>query len=429
MPASVPPDKASYLRMSAEIEKSLQDDDLNKFFPAAVDEQGGGFFESFSQNWTHTGVSGRGDPSTDTTRSVVYQSRLTWLAAQAALRYPDQAEKYLAITRHGAKFLEEKQWDAQNGGFWWAVDNKGASRGDSKHVYGVSFAIYALATNFKVTHDPLALEYAKKGFAWLESHSHDDKNGGYYEQLRGDGSHIPAGTRGNDVVGAANGQKSMNSHIHLLESLTALLDVWPDELVKKRTEEVYQIGLTKIYADPGYLHLFFSADWTPVAGRDSYGHDIETAFLFADAAAVLGKPDDPACWTAGRNIVDHCLKVAFDPAEGCLNSEGAVDGTGTMDKSRVWWVEAEALNALLLMHERYGKDDPKYWNAFVREWNFISAHQIDHQNGGWFNTLNPDDTPMRSKLAKTDAWTEGYHQGRAMLTVTAGLKRLAEGQK
>jgi mannobiose 2-epimerase len=165
-----------------------------------------------------------------------------------------------------------------------------------------------------------------------------------------------------------------------------------------------------------------------VAGRDSYGHDIETAFLFADAAAALGKPDDPACWQAGRNIVDHCLKVAFD-SNGGLNSEGTVDGSGTMDKSKVWWVEAESLNALLLMHERFGKADPKYWDAFVREWNFISAHQIDHANGGWFNTLNPDDTLVRGKTAKTDAWTEGYHQGRSMLTVTATLKRLAEDNK
>jgi mannobiose 2-epimerase len=422
----VPPTKASYLRVAAEVEKSLQDDDLKKFFPAAVDNQGGGFFESFSENWTHTGLNGRGNASTDTTRSVVYQSRLTWLAAQAAMRYPAEAEKYLAIARHGAKFLEEKQWDAKNGGFWWAVDTNGVARSDSKHAYGNSFAIYALATSYKATHDPDALDYAKKGFAWMEKNAHDEKNGGYFEQIRGDGSLITAAAAGGDIVGARNGQKSMNSHIHLLESFTALLEVWPDDLVKKRTEELYQIGLTKIYSDPGYLYMFFSPDWTPVAGRDSYGHDIETAFLFADAAAALGKPDDPACWRAGRNIVDHCLKVAFSPTEGCLYNEGTVDGSGTPDKSKVWWVQAEALNALLLMHDRYGQSDPKYWNAFVQEWNFISAHQIDHQNGGWYNTLNPDKTPLRSKIAKTDSWTEGYHQGRSMLTVTATLKRLAD---
>jgi len=424
---SVAPTRENYLRIAAEVEKSLQNDDLLKFFPATVDPNGG-FFENFGRDWSHT------NPARDTTRSIVYQSRLIWLAAQAAMRYPALAETYLAYVRHGTQFLIDKQWDKTAGGFWWSVDVSGrVARQSDKHIYGNAFAIYALAAAYQATHDQADLDLAKTAFAWLETHAHDATNGGYFEQLRADGSHVtapapgaaPTGRGGGDVLGARPGQKSMNAHIHILEALTGLLEVWPDDLVKKRTEEVYQIGLTKIYADPGYLHLFFTEDWTPAAGRDSYGHDIESAYLFAESAAALGKPDDPACWTAGRKIVDHCLQVGYDPTSGSLNSEGTVDGSGSIDKSRVWWVEAESLNALLLMHERYGKDDPRYWNAFVKQWNFIAAHQIDSQNGGWFNTLNADDTPMRSKIAKTDAWTEGYHQGRAMLNVVERLRKLA----
>jgi len=421
------PTKENYLRIASEIENSLQNDDLKKFFPASVDPEGG-FFENFAQDWTHR--------NPDRTRSVVYQSRLTWLAAQAAMRYPDQAQAYLGYVRHGAQFLSQKQWDNDAGGFWWSVDDSGKPVRADKHIYGDAFAIYALSAAYQSTHDEADLDMAKKAFLWLEAHAHDHIHGGYFEQLRADGSHVEAATsvvgaqtrRGQgDVLGAAPGQKSMNAHIHILEALTVLLEVWPDDLVKKRTDEVYQIALTKIYADPGYLHLFFSQDWTPTSSGDSYGHDIETAFLFAEAAAALGKPDDPQCWDAGRRIVDHCLKVAFDEQSGNLNNQGTVDGTGTPDRSRAWWVQAESLNALLLMHERFGNQDPRYWNAFIKEWNFINAHQIDHKNGGWYNTLNPDDTPTRSKLAKTDAWTEGYHQGRAMMSVTDRLKKLAAG--
>jgi mannobiose 2-epimerase len=421
---TIAPTRENYLRIAAEVEKSLQNDDLIKFFPATVDPNGG-FFETFGRDWSHTNA------ARDTTRSVVYQSRLTWLAAQAPLRYPAQADAYLAYVRHGAQFLADRQWDKAAGGFWWSVDTSGrVVRQNDKQIYGNAFAIYALSAAYKATHDQADLDLAKTAFAWLEAHAHDNANGGYFEQLHGDGSHstagtAPAGRGGGDVLGARPGQKSMNAHIHILEALTGLLEVWPDDLVKKRTEEVYQIGLTKIYADRGYLHLFFTEDWTPAAGRDSYGHDIESAYLFAESAAALGKRDDPACWTAGRKIVDHCIAVAYDPASGSLNSEGTVDGTGNIDKSRVWWVEAESLNALLLMHERYGKDDPRYWDAFVRQWNYIAGHQIDSQNGGWFNTLNPDDTPLGSKIAKTDAWTEGYHQGRAMLNVVERLRKLA----
>ena len=416
------PTREDYLRIAGEIETSLQNDDLKKFFPAAVDPVGG-FFENFSQDWTHRTA------RPDSTRSVVYQSRLTWLAAQAAMRYPQQADTFLDYTRHGARFLAEKQWDPIDGGFWWSVNVNGrVVRPNDKHIYGNAFAIYALAAAYQATHDPEDLDLAKKAFQWLEVHSHDPKDGGYFEQLRADGSHaLPATapTRGlGDVLGAQPGQKSMNAHIHILEALTGLLEVWPDDLVKERTEEVYQIGLTKIYADPGYLQQFFGEDWTPAVNRDSYGHDIESAYLFAEAAAALGKPDDPQCWETGRKIVDHCLQVAYDPASGSLNSEGGIDGS-MADRSRVWWVQAESLNALLLMHERFGKDDPRYWNAFVRQWEFIRLHQIDPKNGGWHNTLYPDDTPLHSKLAKTDAWTEGYHQGRAMMNVIDRLRKLA----
>ena len=404
---AISPTNDSYLRLAAEIETSLQNDDLKKFFPAAIDPAGG-FFENFSQNWTHR--------TPDTTRSVVYQSRLTWLAAQAAMRYPDLRDPYLAYVRHGAQFLIENQWDKTAGGFWWSVNTDGTPTQPDKHIYGHGFAIYALAAAYQATHDPQDLDFAKQAFQWMESHAHDSINGGYFEQLRADGSHLkPSPTdnpRATDVLGAKPGQKTMNAHIHLLEALTGLLQVWPDDLVKKRTEEVYQIGLTKIYADPGYLHQYFAEDWTPTTSRDSYGHDIETAYLFAEAASALGKPDDPLCWNVGKNIVDHCLAVAYDPQSHSLNSEGSIDGTGQIDKSRVWWVEAESLNALLLMHERFGKSDTRYWNAFTNQWSFIQSHQIDPTNGGWYNTLTPNDTPLRSKLNKTDAWTEGYHQGR-----------------
>ena len=177
---TVEPTKANYLRIAAEVESSLQNDDLKKFFPASLDTTpaGGGFYENFSENWTHVapGGGGRGrrgaltpapaadTPIADPARSIVYQSRLTWLAAQAAERYPNQSAQYLEYTRHGAKFLMEKQWDKKSGGFWWTANSDGTARGDSKHVYGESFAIYALAASYKATHDQAALDAAKAGF-------------------------------------------------------------------------------------------------------------------------------------------------------------------------------------------------------------------------------------------------------------------------
>src|SRR5208282_5514253 len=79
--------------------------------------------------------------------------------------------------------------------------------------------------------------------------------------------------------------------------------------------------------------------------------------------------------------------------------------------------------ALLLQHEHFGKETTRYWDAFVRQWDWITEHQVDHVNGGWWGTVRADGTPASS--AKADMWTECYHQGRAMMTVSARLRKLA----
>ncbi|HEX4796592.1 MAG TPA: AGE family epimerase/isomerase [Humisphaera sp.] len=418
--AAEAPSPEAYLRIAAEAEANLQKQILDKWFPVADDDQAGGFYENYREDWTReqTGQ-----------KSIVYQSRLTWLSAGAAMRYPAKVQMYAAQSRRGAAILADKLWDKERGGFYWQVDDAGKpsrQRPNEKHVYGNAFGMYALATNYQLTHDTAALELAKKTFDWLEEHAHDARNGGYFEALTLEGKPIDSTTRGNDAIGTAFGRKSMNTHIHLLEALTTLYAVWPDDKVRTRLEEVYELGLTKIYSDPGYLRLFFTPDWTPIETRDSFGHDIETAFLLAEAAAALGKPDDARAWTAGRKLVDHALEIGFDREHGGFYNEGALDGSN-MAKEKIWWVQAEGLNALLLMHERFGMENPKYWDAFVQQCDFISKHQIDATHGGWYSTVRPDGTSIPNRN-KSDMWTEGYHQGRSMLSVSGMLRKMA-GEK
>ena len=169
--------------------------------------------------------------------------------------------------------------------------------------------------------------------------------------------------------------------------------------------------------------MFFKPDWTPIPGVDSYGHDIETGYLLVEAATALVIPDDQRTWTAARHLIDHGMAVGFDQTRGGFYDSGTVDGKN-LKKEKIWWVEAEGLNALLLMHSRFGKEDPKYWNAFVKQWDFISKHQVDATHGGWYPTVSEEGKAPAGR-AKSDRWTEGYHQGRAMLNVSESLEKLA----
>jgi len=412
------PSKQEYLRLAGEVEQNLQKEILDKWFPAAVDEQGDGFHENFGNDWKRT-------PGRD--KNLVYQSRLTWTSAQAARRFPAKAEMYLAMTRRGAAVLADKLWDKQRGGFYWSVDASGQPTQDGatqKHVYGISFGIYALAASYEATKDESALNLAKQGFRWLEEHCHDNVNKGYFESVTLDGKPV---TSGGNPVGARDGQKSMNTSIHVLEALTGLYRVWPDPTVKARVREMYEICRDRIYSDPGYLTMFCTADWQRIPGEDSFGHDVEAGYLLVEAAEVLGL-EDPLAWKAARNLVDHALQYGWDEQRGGLydsgkmNAEGVI--TGGLRTEKIWWVEAEHLNALLMLHEHFGKETPRYWNAFLKQWDFISEFQIDHANGGWYPTVHADGTP--ASRTKSDRWTECYHQGRAMLNVSASLRRMAD---
>src|SRR5688572_25598945 len=75
-----------YRRIAGEAEASLRRDVLEKWFPAAVDREAGGFHENFGEDWSR-GAGGE--------KSIVYQSRLTWLLAQAAVRFPEKSAEYL----------------------------------------------------------------------------------------------------------------------------------------------------------------------------------------------------------------------------------------------------------------------------------------------------------------------------------------------
>ena len=139
----------------AKTEDNLQKQVLAQWFPRSLDPSGG-FYQNYSEDWTRGAVNDK---------AMVYQSRLTWVAAQAALRYPAQAEVYQADARHGLDFLADQMSDKQDGGLYWGLDDKGVPvRGGEKHAYGVSFAIYAACGDYQATHDAKALDFAKRAY-------------------------------------------------------------------------------------------------------------------------------------------------------------------------------------------------------------------------------------------------------------------------
>jgi mannobiose 2-epimerase len=375
--SNVAPEKQR-LELRKKIDAVLREELTTHWYPHAINRERGGFHQSMSRDWSL-----RRDDSV----FLVYQARMTWTAAAFAEHSPAHHDEFAKYAHHGIIFLDEVLRDKEKGGFHWVLDREGkldGAQGDEKHVYGTSFVVFAGSKTHQVTGDPLAKKVASDAFDWLESHAHDPANGGYFEAIRRDGSPILAWNQDApiqkrlDRLGVYYGFKSMNSHIHLLEALTELKKIDARDVVRERLSELLQIVRDRIAVEPGALNLYLTADWRSVPAHDSFGHDVETAFLLVEAAAALGLPDDLKTWQVARALIDHALEWGWDENHGGFYDKGEAFAGAAFDRKKVWWSAAEGLNALLLMHRKYGDRTDRYWRAFLKQWNFIEKHLLDH---------------------------------------------------
>lgn len=407
-----------------EVEAVLWRQVLAAWYPRAI-EPAGGFHERFAEDWT---------PLDDPSKFLVHQARQTWTAAAVALRYPDRREAYLGHARHGLRFLVERMQDRRYGGFFDTVlpDGRPDPRAAPwKNLYAQAFGIYAAATAHRATGEPAALELARQGFDFLERAMHDAESGGYFEHATFDGTPVlrldPGRPAAPGVIGNI-GQKSMNAHIHTLEALTALRQAWADPLVARRLGEVFRIVRDRIVADRGHLVMFAAPDWRPLDQRNSFGHQLETAFLLVEAQEVLGI-DDPAERERTREtalrLVDHSLRFGDDPEHGGFFDEGPPEQPATR-RHKIWWVQAEALNGLLTAEalvDRQRSDRLRpYQDAFARTWRFFREKTIDARYGDCFEATDEAGNPLPHRRAKGSPWKASYHVARALMVAAEQLE-------
>jgi mannobiose 2-epimerase len=419
-PKNIMPTKVSYQKLAAEMEETLKRDVLGVWFPRSVDKEAGGFYSNFTRDWQRANSEGK---------FSVFQGRMVWVAAQVMMRRPEMKEQYQPIVSHGFKYLNEVLWDKEGGGFFWGLDDKNAVSSrytDGKHLYGISFGLYGATAAYQATKDQQALVLTKKTFQWIDEHAHDSMNGGYHEWLTREGKVVQSKggstLEGVPVAGFPLGYKSMNTHIHLLESFTQLYEIWPDDVLRTRLVELLEIVRDKICVEPGVMNLYFTVNWRPIPDHDSYGHDVETAYLILEAETALRQKPNPKTEGMAKSLVDHALAYGWDESSGGFYRDGTTFGAAE-DKRKEWWVQFEGLNALLLMHEKYGHDTDRYFKAFEKQWRFIRDHQVDKEYGGVFDTIESDGSVR--DYTKSRIWKECYHESRALLNTIERLEKLA----
>jgi mannobiose 2-epimerase len=400
------PDAAALGAYSARIEAELRGNILPFWMKYTPDPDHGGFFGEVSADLV---------VNKDAPHGAVATTRILWTFAAAYERYHDL--QYLGMAVLAYDDLMNHFWDRTSGGLYWSVAANGTPSDARKEIYIQSFGILGLSEFFRATREPAALEQAIALYRTIEMRARDHRHGGYFEEFTPDWRLET--DLGRSLLGA-EALKSQNVHLHLLEAYTNLLQVWPDPGLRRDLRDLAEVMLAHVY-DSGsrHLRLFLDPDWTPRSRNRSFGHDIEFAWLFCEAANALG---EPALIDSSRTIAVEIARTTL--AEG-VDADGALFNMagpfGITDRSKDWWPQAEAAVGFLNAYQISG--DPALLRASLRTWDFIDDWLVDRQHGGWFRSVTAGG--RRSPDPKVSIWNCPYHNGRACMELAVRLRAAA----
>jgi len=392
------------------LEKILQENIIPYWYPACLDRTNGGY---------HITSDDTGKLTPGGSRMIVTQSRMVWFFSRLARAGYRKAE-FLEAADVGYRFLIDKMWDHQNGGFYWEVDATGNRKlAPMKHLYGQSFALYAVSEYAMASGKKDVLKFAVDFFGLLESKAHDARHGGYVEFFSEDWKPNPPATR--SYMGPPAGSKLMNTHLHLMEALTTFYRASKLPLGRERLLELINVESNSVVRKnlPACTDKY-QADWTPILeaafARVSYGHDVENVWLLMDACDAAGISNYPF-QDLYRGLFAYSHKYGYDSANGGFYDSGQFNQPADR-RQKVWWVQSEALVSSLRMSQLTG--DPLYLEVFDKTLDFVEKQQIDWAGGEWHNMINENGKPAG---AKASTWKAAYHNGRAMIECLELLKK------
>ena len=350
-----------------------------------------------------------GRPVADAPRGVILNARIIWTFSAASLALG--RKDCLLAARHAAEWFLQHFCDHRYGGVYWSVSPSGEPHERKKQLYSQAFAIYGMSEFYRCSGDKEALNAAVHLFRTVERYFRDAKNGGYREALARDFSPLEDMSLSEHDI---NADKTMNSHLHLLEAYAALYRVWPDEQLKMALAELLERVCLFMPGEDGHLRLYFTGEWSVLPGAVSFGHDIETSWLGLECAFALRDFD------MTEKVRRACARLGRAGNEGCLEDGSFLyerpcgEVSRQIDYTRQWWVQAEAVVGNLWLW-KYHADGPALERAF-RCWDYIKEHFVDSRGGEWYFNLLPDGTPDPS-LPKAGFWKCPYHNARMCLEI------------
>lgn len=359
-------------------------------------DRSGGFYGS---------VNNRNVPDKAAAKGLVLNTRILWTFS-AAYQVTKNLNHYKAAQR-AYDYILGYFIDKEYGGVYWSVDANGKMLDGRKQIYGLAFCIYGLAEYYKISNEQQALDTAIELYNYIELHSFDKNRNGYIEAFTrewADMSDLRLSEKDNNEC------KTMNTHLHIVEAYANLYSVWPDAGVKEKISNLlFLFDRYFVNSKNHHLNLFFDDDWQLKSSLQSYGHDIEAAWLLQQCAEII---EDKKWMDQFRQ---YAVSVTDAAAEG-LDADGGLwyeyeQGGDQLIYEKHSWPQAEAMIGFYNAYQLTGKE--KYLQMSLHSWEFVKNHIKDKENGEWFWGINRDYTILQKD--KAGFWKCPYHNSRACI--------------
>jgi len=359
-----------------------------------VDDVNGGFYGA-------TDFEGNVDVNAE--KGMVLNARILWTFSAAYRMFG--TELYLEMAKRAKEYIDKYFWDYENGGVYWLLNAKGKPTYPKKQTYAQAFALYGYSEYYRATKCEDAFKRMFDLETFIERNTWDINNGGYVEAVDIDATMLDDMRLSEKDI---NAPKTNNTHLHILEAYANLYRAYPTEHTRLEIEGLLKIYKEKIITSRPSCEGFFSIDWKAVCDFQSYGHDIEGAWLLWDAVETIDSKYRNWYEKIVIDMVDESIDKGLDRKRGGLFYE-KMEGKPRCDEKH-WWPQAEAILGLLNAYQITGKED--YLNMAGDFWGYTRDNIVDHKNGEWFTRRMADDS-VNTDEAKAGPWKCPYHNGRA----------------
>ena len=371
-------------QLKQEIVKDLTENIL-PFWATKTIDPNGGFYGK---------VQFDGTPVPDADKGGILNSRLIWTFSSAYRMLGD--EQYKVLADRAQRYFLDHFIDMEFGGTFTSVKADGTPSNSGKMIYQNAFAIYGLSEHYRATGNKESLDAAIAVYNKMVECAYDPVNGGFIESFTREWVMVERGF-----------PKTMNNNLHVLEALTNLYRVWPDNGLKGQLTRQIDIMSNKILnRETWHENLYLTMEMENKRDIDSYGHDIEFSWLLVEAAEVLG---DEKILEDTKHVAVNLARVQLEQGFNELGGMYYEKADGKMIENFEWWPQSESVVGYLNAWQISGEQ--RFLDTAVKSWGFIKNYMIDHEYGGWYRGVKPDGTPIKNGL-KVDQWICPYHNGR-----------------